>query len=1713
MFYLTMNLPLSGGGAGVKVNATGEIQFKPMVVLCEPAEACDPANACGTGYTGNACEECAKGYFRNKGNDCQMCDDDQIIGLIIMGAVCIVLSVGSFFGAMVYMKLNSDPNFKVMIQSLLAQTVKGILEPIKPALAILKKYQTRRVVVRFVATDVCSTFLWTSGKQLGMVYRADPVNRMVWVAGVLPGSPAQKMGIEPNWVLLLANQKPMRAFTDDSVTRVVGDLPLPMEMVFRAPLKKYKEEVEKVLPPGRIKMCGPVRIFTMTMGVLQSFTAIGKLSLTWPPIFKQISAFIGQFMLSFDFFHPECSVASPWEYKWMFQLIIPYLMVFPISVASMLMRTVILKVFKDLPDFCEAQSWLLTNAWARTLNSMMLVFFPMHLEQLTAPFQCISRDDGSVVMRLAQDVPCDKDFPRYMKICTIGYMGYFGAATVFAMFYTMIYNSFYWQSTMCRRDIIPVYVAMVEVATEDMFGYVKMARRFVLENVCALKMFPDGKEGRKARWLMEKLGVKFGRMSEDYGQIAQDIVKGKKRWRTPNEFPQDDDLPGNALTYGWVIIINTITRQFMLMLSVTFTCNFPPVGAAIMSLLFVINTLALLLLRPYAFDMLNWEEALCLACMGLLCWLAGFRELIMDHNRAYEFPRTIAGLSSMVDCCAVFVVSVIGGAVLNNIIMFLLAQKSKSDDEVLNLLKFQRVMKKMEIDKHMKMLENQAAMGPDKEHANEFDMDSLELEMDQLVARLAPCDRTKVAAYLQTMIDVELTARERPNSIGKAVHLLYQSKRAKVEEATLVGKWVYGTKFQYEFEIKKVASGELTYEEGNSAGVVMKAVLNLIAYPDVGYSRTYIGRVMDGRGFKEVAAVRVNVRRGVDGAKPSAVITKVLKTSQDIMDETDNDCRWEPNFGPAPTIFAHRYEDSIKAKTAMVAMYLHGRGTYEYSPSGITQSKFNIHKNLEGDLLYEEHIDSVSVLTAFLQPADLFELHGPFLIGMLKLKRATDTMHRDYGAIRMRVDPKSDTIHARVRRFCDYHVDWNDLPEVVAMRYEILVGKKYPASLGARVCLVDGYEQMTFPEGTIIAMVDGGARVQVRHDDHLGTVRYYNCGRENKFDLVFMDEAMEAIVDKRVGDEVMAQVLQLIGSWAYAGNRVYNLTMSELGHLTFEDGSLRSTLLPDGAQEFETNWVFVGQLKKGVIKCGSVMLQYDAEEGRVKAKIKPPGGKLKWSDVVEFAGERRAASSCPDILAVVGAGFYDGRYIYMEKATEEKKAVAAAKDKAEGDSDDSEEEEKKKGALEEDAFKNIYWLRIDRLAQITSHDGHWYMEPAMGTRIGNREIWSTKYEHFGAPPHQPMPSTWLMMDDNHDHWIGGNHVSVNVAPEELEEEDLSHHLHGAVVDGGRFEQSKIGKKRMPTVKVGKKVAATGNSLQEMPPEVNERFPSRESATSLLNDMQHEVLSWEEKHDMSIFLYCPDDLDYAGLYVLESREPNGFPLWKQRDGAHWIFSGSGGVSARWFVVDDQSKFDLNEGKIVSKGPHKGSQPSDMTQNWRHFNEGLGTFMDAPEIFFDAAPQLPPHLLVNADKHHAVAGQYMLVPSTIRPNDMPMWRQVGGGHYIFSGSSEVATEGVKDCEGAVWFIGGENEKADNFVENSGLMRSCRVHHGRLPHQMQLWEEYDQKSNAWTPDETGTRLCVSIPAAEVTEQMKRLKMTRAEHLQMLKDDQEKEQNGACW
>lgn len=114
------------------------------------------------------------------------------------------------------------------------------------------------------------------------------------------------------------------------------------------------------------------------------------------------------------------------------------------------------------------------------------------------------------------------------------------------------------------------------------------------------------------------------------------------------------------------------------------------------------------------------------------------------------------------------------------------------------------------------------------------------------------------------------------------------------------------------------------------------------------------------------------------------------------------------------------------------------------------------------------------------------------------------------------------------------------------------------------------------------------------------------------------------------------------------------------------------------------------------------------------------------------------------------------------------------------------------------------------------------------------------------------------------------------------------------------------------------------------------------------------------------------LAVSGEYLLVPEEmPNGQPLWKQKDGCHWLFSGNTG---RWCIGSDDARqqgFDVPTGLVCRRKPHRGAMPHRVRGAWGRLVEGEGLVEDLAITV--TSPDRPMLELAVPEQQHGAACQ--------------------------------------------------------------------------------------------------------------------------------------------
>eukprot|EP00927_Polykrikos_kofoidii_P009962 TRINITY_DN14192_c0_g1_i1.p1 TRINITY_DN14192_c0_g1~~TRINITY_DN14192_c0_g1_i1.p1 ORF type:complete len:590 (-),score=82.97 TRINITY_DN14192_c0_g1_i1:196-1740(-) len=191
-------------------------------------------------------------------------------------------------------------------------------------------------------------------------------------------------------------------------------------------------------------------------------------------------------------------------------------------------------------------------------------------------------------------------------------------------------------------------------------------------------------------------------------------------------------------------------------------------------------------------------------------------------------------------------------------------------------------------------------------------------------------------------------------------------------------------------------------------------------------------------------------------------------------------------------------------------------------------------------------------------------------------------------------------------------------------------------------------------------------------------------------------------------------------------------------------------------------------------------------------------------------------------------------------------------------------------------------------------------------------------------------------------------------------------------------------------------------------------------------------------------------------LVEGVMPNAMPLWKSIDGLFLIFSGPGG---QWLVGGEREqklKFKRDSGFIASRDSHGGVMPDRVgLGRWLRF-DGTEWRDDAKIDIISRLEGCPHTLKVLSGLDVGIDGEYKLVEDQ-SPNGMPLWKKPDANFWIFNSPQDE------------WFLGDEQEFAQGFKCDTGILSSRQPHLGKTPEKIALggWLHFndDQWSHAPT------------------------------------------------
>eukprot|EP00928_Gymnodinium_smaydae_P025970 TRINITY_DN20533_c0_g3_i1.p1 TRINITY_DN20533_c0_g3~~TRINITY_DN20533_c0_g3_i1.p1 ORF type:complete len:3798 (+),score=761.53 TRINITY_DN20533_c0_g3_i1:354-11747(+) len=986
-FFDKWELDADAGRRLVAPAAGAPGRYKALIALCEPKEACGADNLCATGYCGKACKECCHWkhsvpmpfYYPLQAPDvgCERCSDDQTLSLMITIIGGTVALFAAFFGSLLVMKFKADPIFKASVIGIgkaQAKRFKFIGEHIKRYTEPMG-FVERRVV--FTSIDVGKTWMWVSERDLGLVYRIDADKHRVIIAGVEKGSPAAEKDIHPGWWLTTLNGKSLKCFNEVTVLKRLKAVRLPIRMTFKAP--KGSKPQEDSGDEGEEKDANDAaeagglmtRVLTMATQVLQNFQNVLSMpSLSYPPLLSEVQRILSSYMpwnlINFGGVPTECSEAQVvWEEKWIAQLIVPYVAPLPFTV-SLILQQVFIKVhYRKLPEFVSTMDWLLLNAWARILNTIFIAMVPMHFQQLITPIACETEASGRRHIAGALEIECVFTDERYVKAMMVCVIGIAAATGVLSAYMLLVRRSYRWQFQPRERKRIPVAIAMVEQSVEKTNGYIPSVRDRVTVNITSVKLFNDGKEGEQARALMEHFGVEVGAVVPSSKDVLEEAMDAKEKWTNKLLWPEFAE--GMVLTYGWVVFVNTMAMNFATMFINAFVApESSSVAMLLQALVYILNGLAGTLLKPYAVDLLNWQEPLLYLLLGVLCYLVTFGGLLQTQVGKDKYEVYITNFQYITNFMCVCIILVILGCIGYNV-LFVLKAVTGGPGTDLNKMAYQRhkVLKK----RKMKEKTNESLRAVQETVDADKPLDEKKLddgtseyhaECEKLLMKMDRRHRTQAARYLEEAGSKVYGSREAlSQEVMPAAAAGSAGDRRKIERK-LANSWLYGGRLQHPFDIRREDFETFAFEEMIQTDDGEDMITAYLQFEPVGRfgddddgdmddlitgknGVLYSGRIE--RSNVEIGAMRFEVHttpclngKGA-GSTIYATVCKTFKadallTMSSSKLKRAREYEWTPDFSDCVPEIAYIEEDAEQVLGKLMKMLNLLPGTYCYGATG-----------------------------------------------------------------------------------------------------------------------------------------------------------------------------------------------------------------------------------------------------------------------------------------------------------------------------------------------------------------------------------------------------------------------------------------------------------------------------------------------------------------------------------------------------------------------------------------------------------------------------------------------------------------------------------------------------------------------------------------------------------------------------------------------------------
>eukprot|EP00930_Biecheleria_cincta_P045333 TRINITY_DN31255_c0_g1_i1.p1 TRINITY_DN31255_c0_g1~~TRINITY_DN31255_c0_g1_i1.p1 ORF type:complete len:896 (-),score=135.54 TRINITY_DN31255_c0_g1_i1:105-2642(-) len=237
----------------------------------------------------------------------------------------------------------------------------------------------------------------------------------------------------------------------------------------------------------------------------------------------------------------------------------------------------------------------------------------------------------------------------------------------------------------------------------------------------------------------------------------------------------------------------------------------------------------------------------------------------------------------------------------------------------------------------------------------------------------------------------------------------------------------------------------------------------------------------------------------------------------------------------------------------------------------------------------------------------------------------------------------------------------------------------------------------------------------------------------------------------------------------------------------------------------------------------------------------------------------------------------------------------------------------------------------------------------------------------------------------------------------------------------------------------------------------------------------------------VWLVAPARGQIEGEYALQKgRDRYGQPLWRQVNGAGWLFSS--GPDGFWCFANNEADLGQRLGHVQSATPHARRSPNHVDR-WQHHDGSawhddstIAVVSSREEFEMAASSQQPDAEQASSDSSlWLLAPPYVALQGEYRKQEnrtergQPVYRQVGGEGWIFS-----TTKGR-------WFV---TDGEAGIAVNGGVIATTTIHNGSSPHEMQRWQYFYEGS--WHVDAS-----IHVTAKQA-EAVRRLAEQEADSLQ---------------